>query len=89
MGLRQAPLLLKLGPITAISIGLGLLARGGRGTQYRKSKLPEKPLDIWGALEERMAILGQAILPCCTAWSLYFKECCCSFQQEAELCAAR
>lgn len=59
MGLRQAPLLLKLGPITAISIGLGLLARGGRGTQYRKSKLPEKPLDIWGASQERVSHVGR------------------------------
>ncbi len=54
----QVPLLLKLGPLTAITIGLGTLARGGRGTSYRKSKLPDKPIDIWG---ERM----HAFLPLC------------------------
>ena len=74
MGLRQAPLLLKLGPITAISIGLGLLARGGRGTQYRKSKLPEKPLDIWGAPEERVSILGRLSFLALTAWGPCFQE---------------
>lgn len=40
-------LLLKLGPITAISNGLALLPRINRGISYRKSKLPKKPIDLW------------------------------------------
>ena len=44
----QVPLLLRLGPITALSIGLGTLPRGGRGITFRPSNLPEKPLEIWG-----------------------------------------
>lgn len=44
----QVPLQFKLGPLTVLSIGLGLLPRGGKGTTYRKSRLPEKPIEIWG-----------------------------------------
>lgn len=46
--LIQVPLQFKLGPLTVLSIGIGLLARGGKGTSYRRSKLPEKPIEIWG-----------------------------------------
>ena len=42
------PIQLRLGPLTAISIGIGLLARGGRGSSYRKSTLPKEPIEIWG-----------------------------------------
>lgn len=42
------PIQFKLGPLTTISIGVGLLARGGRGTSYRKSNLPKEPIEIWG-----------------------------------------
>lgn len=44
----QVPLQFKLGPLTVLSIGLGLLPRGGKGTSYRKSRIPEKPIEIWG-----------------------------------------
>ena len=51
----QVPLSLRLGPLTALSIGVGLAPRLGRGTQYRKSTLPDKPLDIWGARQRPAA----------------------------------
>ena len=35
-------------PLTTISIGIGLLARGGKGATYRKSTLPKEPIEIWG-----------------------------------------
>lgn len=41
------PLLLKLGPLTAISNTLALLPRINRGITYRKSRLPKKPIDLW------------------------------------------
>ena len=44
----QVPLQFKLGPLTTISIGIGLLARGGKGATYRKSNLPKEPIEIWG-----------------------------------------
>ena len=46
--LSQVPATLNLGPLTTITAGLALLPRGGAGSRYRPSKLPEKPLDIWG-----------------------------------------
>ena len=46
--LLQVPITLNLGPLTTISAGLALLPRGGKGSRYRPSKLPSKPLDIWG-----------------------------------------
>ena len=44
----QVPLQFRLGPLTTISIGIGLLARGGKGATYRKSTLPKEPIEIWG-----------------------------------------
>jgi glutathione S-transferase len=44
----NVPIQFKLGPLTVLSIGLGLLPRGGKGTSYRKSRIPEKPIEIWG-----------------------------------------
>ena len=44
----QVPIQFKLGPLTVLSIGLGLLPRGGKGISYRKSRIPEKPIEIWG-----------------------------------------
>ncbi|KAL3131916.1 hypothetical protein ABBQ38_007619 [Trebouxia sp. C0009 RCD-2024] len=43
----NVPLLLKLGPVTAISNTLALLPRINRGISYRKSKLPKNPIDLW------------------------------------------
>jgi hypothetical protein len=44
----QVPLQFRLGPLTTISIGIGLLARGGKGATYSKSTLPKEPIEIWG-----------------------------------------
>lgn len=44
----QVPTQFKLGPLSTITAGLGLLPRAGKGTQYRKSKLPKQSLEIWG-----------------------------------------
>jgi len=43
----EVPLPLRLGPITAISAGLGMLGRMGKGSKYRAAKMPEKPLELW------------------------------------------
>ncbi|KAK9816942.1 hypothetical protein WJX72_007242 [[Myrmecia] bisecta] len=43
----QVPVQFKLGPITTLSAGLGMLARVGKGASYRRSKLPKKPIEIW------------------------------------------
>ncbi|KAK9837611.1 hypothetical protein WJX74_001327 [Apatococcus lobatus] len=44
----EVPIQFGLGPLSTISAGLGLLPRAGRGTSYRKSKLPKEPIEIWG-----------------------------------------
>ncbi|DBB16154.1 TPA: hypothetical protein ACH3X3_015153 [Trebouxia sp. C0006] len=43
----NVPLLLKLGPLTAISNILTLLPRINRGIMCPKSNLPKKPVDLW------------------------------------------
>lgn len=67
------PIQFKLGPLTTISIGVGLLARGGKGSSYRKSNLPKEPIEIWGyeaspfvklAREVSSCPMGTAGLPC-------------------------
>ena len=60
----QVPLSLRLGPLTALSIGVGLAPRLGRGTQYRQSRLPDKPLDIWGALQRPCSVSCQRMRGC-------------------------
>ena len=69
----QVPLQFRLGPLSTISIGIGLLARGGKGATYRKSKLPDQPIEIWGyeaspfvklAREVRLGLLLNLLLPC-------------------------
>ena len=47
-GLLQVPIQFGLGPLSTVSAGLGLLPRAGRGTSYRRSKLPKEPIEIWG-----------------------------------------
>jgi hypothetical protein len=66
----QVPLQFKLGPVTVLSIGLGLLARGGRGTTYTKSRLPEKPIEIWGYEASPFVKLAREVrnTPVGTAW---------------------
>ncbi|KAK9801328.1 hypothetical protein WJX73_004908 [Symbiochloris irregularis] len=39
---------LRLGILTALSCTLALLPRLGVGSRYQKSKLPDKPLELWG-----------------------------------------
>mmetsp|Transcript_9060 Transcript_9060/g.15567 ORF Transcript_9060/g.15567 Transcript_9060/m.15567 type:complete len:350 (-) Transcript_9060:80-1129(-) len=43
----EVPLTLRLGPVTAITAGLGLLGRMGKGSKYRDAKVPEMPLQVW------------------------------------------
>lgn len=44
----KVPLGLRLGALTAISCGLAMLPRMGKGSRYRTSKLPQQPLVLWG-----------------------------------------
>ena len=60
----QVPIQFKLGPLTTISIGVGLLARGGRGTTYRKSTLPKEPIEIWGYEASPFVKLAREASPC-------------------------
>jgi hypothetical protein len=43
----QVPLSLSLGPLTTLSAGLGQAPRLGKGINYRPSKKPEKPIELW------------------------------------------
>lgn len=62
----QVPIQFKLGPLTVLSIGLGLLPRGGKGTSYRKSRIPEKPIEIWGYEASPFVRMAREVccLPC-------------------------
>jgi len=42
------PLAFRLGFATTLTCGLALAPRGGRGSRYRPSRLPEQPLVMWG-----------------------------------------
>ena len=44
----QVPALFKLGPINTVTAGLAMLPRMGKGSAYRKAKMPKKSLEIWG-----------------------------------------
>jgi glutathione S-transferase len=43
----KVPLSLSLGPLTTLSAGLGQAPRLGKGINYRPSKKPEKPIELW------------------------------------------
>jgi glutathione S-transferase len=43
----RVPWQLNLGPLTSISCGFAMLPRVGRGAQYRKSRIPDKPIELW------------------------------------------
>jgi hypothetical protein len=43
----NVPLMLRMGPITAITAGLGLLGRLGKGSKYRAAKMPAEPVELW------------------------------------------
>ncbi|KAL0042144.1 hypothetical protein WJX77_004492 [Trebouxia sp. C0004] len=58
----NVPLLLKLGPLTAISNTLALLPRINRGISYRKSKLPKKPVDLWAYEASPFCKLAREVL---------------------------
>eukprot|EP00884_Botryococcus_braunii_P002629 jgi/Botrbrau1/12367/Bobra.0239s0016.1 len=44
----KVPWQVSLGPITVLGAGLAAAARGGKGVYYRRSRLPDQPLHIWG-----------------------------------------
>ena len=58
------PLQFRLGPLTTISIGIGLLARGGKGATYRKSTLPKEPIEIWGYESSPFVKLAREVGAC-------------------------
>ena len=60
----QVPLQFRLGPLTTISIGIGLLARGGKGATYRKSTLPKEPIEIWGYEASPFVKLAREVSAC-------------------------
>ncbi|TKW11715.2 hypothetical protein SEVIR_6G249300v4 [Setaria viridis] len=41
------PIMLKLGLLTAITAGLAMLGRIGKGNSYTASKVPPQPIEIW------------------------------------------
>ncbi|KAG1675258.1 hypothetical protein FOA52_016289 [Chlamydomonas sp. UWO 241] len=49
-GKEQIPLGLRMGPLTTLSCGLGLIARGGAGNKAREvpGRQPAQPLEFWG-----------------------------------------
>eukprot|EP00238_Polyblepharides_amylifera_P014951 CAMPEP_0196578922 /NCGR_PEP_ID=MMETSP1081-20130531/13259_1 /TAXON_ID=36882 /ORGANISM="Pyramimonas amylifera, Strain CCMP720" /LENGTH=323 /DNA_ID=CAMNT_0041898319 /DNA_START=82 /DNA_END=1053 /DNA_ORIENTATION=+ len=47
-GSGEVPLTLRLGMATAITAGLGMIGRMGKGSSYRPAKMPEQPLEYWG-----------------------------------------
>ena len=47
-GADKVPTLLKLGFLTTLTVGLGLLPRGGAGSSYKPSTMPEEPLVFYG-----------------------------------------
>lgn len=46
-GNGSRPLMASLGPLTMLSSALASLVRRGHGSQVKKSKLPEKKLELW------------------------------------------
>lgn len=47
-GEAAIPRMLRLGILTAITAGVGLLPRGGKGSKYMPARMPEKPIIYWG-----------------------------------------
>ncbi|CAM9848009.1 unnamed protein product, partial [Phaeothamnion confervicola] len=47
-GGAEVPLSLRLGVLTALSAGIGLLPRALSGSKYRPARQPKKPLELWG-----------------------------------------
>nr|XP_009623172.1 uncharacterized protein LOC104114425 [Nicotiana tomentosiformis] len=43
----NVPLMLSLGLLTTLTAGFAMIGRMGKGSSYRPSKLPPKPLEIW------------------------------------------
>lgn len=44
----EVPVFLRLGALTSLTAGLSQLPRGSKGSSARPSKIPEKPLILWG-----------------------------------------
>ena len=60
----QVPVQFKLGPVTALSAGLGMLPRVGKGAAYRKARMPKEPLTIWGYEASPFVKLAREVGPC-------------------------
>jgi glutathione S-transferase len=58
----SVPVTLNLGPVTTLTAGLALLPRGGKGSRYKPSNLPEKPLEIWGYESSPFVKLSREVL---------------------------
>ncbi|XP_059306083.1 uncharacterized protein LOC132057479 isoform X2 [Lycium ferocissimum] len=43
----NVPLMLSLGLFTTLTAGFAMIGRMGKGTSYKPSKLPPKPLELW------------------------------------------
>lgn len=43
----QVPAALALGPLTTLGAAAGQAPRLGKGIQYRNSRKPDEPLEIW------------------------------------------
>lgn len=41
------PLALRLGPVTAITCGLAMVGRMGKGSKYTPAKMPAEPITLW------------------------------------------
>jgi hypothetical protein len=71
------PLSLSLGPLTTLSAGVGQAGRLGKGINYRPSKKPEKPIELWVRLltAEMQAIA--VVLPnaCCLSTVKWWWRC--------------
>ena len=43
-GAGNVPLMLRMGILTTLSVGIGLMARMGKGSMYEPSRMPKEPL---------------------------------------------
>lgn len=65
----QVPLQFKLGPVTALSAGLAMLPRVGKGARYRKARMPKEPLTLWGYEASPFVKLAREVCPSLRATS--------------------
>ena len=65
------PLQFKLGPVTALSAGLAMLPRVGKGARYRKARMPKEPLTLWGYEASPFVKLAREVLVLCLRCKLH------------------